>query len=200
MERACCILYFSMCAARKLKLDPPSVTRLEENYHDNVREFIYQLLLTWKRRHPEVRVRDLIKVLSESKLQKPALELKKFFSSIHCAEWSQDMVQILFFRPTVAKALKSLRLIQGQIMCCTVCCRSSYSNDMLGPCLKVQLLRGTLRWCFLVRKDGVIQKYADICQGNKQLWMSWGFHETHDTDATWQKGATVKMTLLCIDL
>ena len=86
MERACCILYFSMCAARKLKLDPPSVTRLEENYHDNVRELIYQLLLTWKRRHPEVRVRDLIKVLSESKLQKPALELKKFFSSIHCAE------------------------------------------------------------------------------------------------------------------
>ena len=80
------LLYFSMCAARKLKLDPPSVTRLEENYHDNVREFIYQLLLTWKRRHPEVRVRDLIKVLSESKLRKPALELRKFFSSIHCAE------------------------------------------------------------------------------------------------------------------
>ena len=72
-----------MRAARKLKLDPPSVTRLEQNYGDNVREFIYQLLLTWKRRHPEVRVHDLIKLLSDSKLQKPALELKKYFSSIH---------------------------------------------------------------------------------------------------------------------
>ncbi|KAK7093300.1 uncharacterized protein [Littorina saxatilis] len=69
--------------ARKLKLDAPSLTRLEQNYGDSIREFIYQLLLTWKRRNPDARVRQLIKVLSDSKLQKPALELKKYFSSIH---------------------------------------------------------------------------------------------------------------------
>ncbi|XP_076472515.1 uncharacterized protein LOC143301942 [Babylonia areolata] len=68
---------------RKVKLDQSSLWRLDQEYSNHVREYIYQLLLMWKRRHPEARVRDLVKILSESLMADAAVELKKYLASIH---------------------------------------------------------------------------------------------------------------------
>lgn len=69
--------------ARKLQLDQATVDRLEHENSDNVREFMYKMMLSWKRRHPSYKVKDLVHVLCHARLHEAARELKKYFRSLH---------------------------------------------------------------------------------------------------------------------
>ncbi|KAL8574783.1 hypothetical protein ACOMHN_035326 [Nucella lapillus] len=68
--------------ARNVELEQGLSRRLQDDYGRHVREYVYQLLVSWRQRHPEAKVRDLVTLLSESKLPHSAEQLNNYFSTI----------------------------------------------------------------------------------------------------------------------